>query len=368
MLVVAIAGYFFVGLGVLGTLLPLIPYDDWWIRGADYPRVQFAAILLLAIALLALGYRGSDWTVSTWIAVGVAAACVAYQLLNILPYTPLWRKQAADAPDDPGAVAHEFQLLISNVLQDNSEHGKLLALIRDQEPDLVLTLETNATWERAIEAELPESFAHSIKVPLENRYGMHLFSKLPLRAERVMHLISEEIPSIYTEVQLRSGEWIRLYCLHPTPPSPTEESTSTARDAELGLIGMRIKDTDNRHTVVAGDLNDVAWSHSTRLFQRLSGLLDARRGRGLFASFHADHWYARWPLDHVFHSDEFQVVWLRRLRHIGSDHFPVAIRLRHVPSEEHQSDAPEEETGDREEAHETLEIARAGGVDSLAVD
>ncbi len=368
MLVLKILGYGLIGLGTVGTLLPLIPYDDWWIRGGDYPRVQFAVLLALGGAVLLLAHRAEPYPSAVTVFLVVAALCLLFQLFRILPYTRIWSPQVISAPVDSEEHADTLHLLISNVLQSNDEHDRLIDLVREERPDILLTLETNVDWEKDLMAAFESDYPNTVKVPLENRYGMHLFSRFPLGKTEVMYLISDTIPSISTEVQLESGTWIKLYCLHPTPPSPTEENASTARDAELGLIGMRIKDSGNANTIVAGDLNDVAWSHSTRLFQRLSGLLDPRVGRGLFASFHADHWFARWPLDHVFHSDEFQVAQLRRLRHIGSDHFPMSVKLRYVPEEEHLQQAPEENEGDREEADTTIRKAKAGEVDGLLVE
>src|SRR5690606_33711721 len=95
-----------------------------------------------------------------------------------------------------------------------------------------------------------------------------------------------------------------------------------------------------RPVVVAGDLNDVAWSYTTTLFQRLARLLDPRLGRGLFMTFHADHPLLRYPLDHVFHSDDLALVELRVLGHTGSDHFPLLVDLAWVPDDDEQQ-APE---------------------------
>ena len=368
MLFLKILGYGLLGLGVLGTFLPLVPYDDWWIRGGDYPRVQFAILLAGGAAALYLGHRGEALSATASVFIGLSLLCVAFQLYRILPYTRAWTKQVISAEANSTSHPDSIHLLISNVLQSNPNREGLVSMVQRERPDVLLTLETNAEWEAALLEAIGDDYPEQVKVPLENRYGMHLFSRFPLRNTEVMHLISDSIPSIYAEVQLESGSWVKLYCLHPTPPSPTEESASTARDAELGLVGMRIKDTGNANTIVAGDLNDVAWSHSTRLFQRLSGLLDPRVGRGLYASFHADYWFMRWPLDHVFHSDEFQVARLRRMPHIGSDHFPMSVQLRYAPHEQHRTDAPEEERGDRKEARKTIEKAKAGQVDGLIVD
>ena len=121
------------------------------------------------------------------------------------------------------------------------------------------------------------------------------------------------------------------------------------RDAELVLIGREVA-RSGRSAIVAGDLNDVAWSHTSRLFRRISRLLDPRIGRGMFNSFHARHWALRWPLDHVFVSDDFVLESIRRLPAFGSDHFPILIRLAHAAEAAVLQEAPEKDLEDEEEA------------------
>ncbi len=97
--------------------------------------------------------------------------------------------------------------------------------------------------------------------------------------------------------------------------------------------------------IVAGDLNDVAWSYTTNLFQKLSRMLDPRKGRGFFSTFHAEKFWARWPLDHIFTSHHFKLVSMKRLGYVGSDHFPIFIDLRlgDHPEENEKPEKPTEE-------------------------
>ena len=104
--------------------------------------------------------------------------------------------------------------------------------------------------------------------------------------------------------------------------------------------------------VVMGDLNDVAWSHVTTLFRKVSGLLDPRRGRGFYSTFSARNWLMRFPLDYVFCSDHFGLVQMKRMPYNGSDHFAMSIHLQYDAALEAVQEAPKADAAEREEAAE----------------
>jgi endonuclease/exonuclease/phosphatase (EEP) superfamily protein YafD len=159
---------------------------------------------------------------------------------------------------------------------------------------------------------------------------MHLYSKLQLHDQEVSFLVEEDVPSIHVSIELRTGDRVRAHFVHPAPPSPTENTESTERDAELIIVARSVEKSD-QPVIVTGDLNDVAWSSTTRLFRKISGLLDPRIGRGMFNTFHVKYPFLRWPLDHIFHSDHFTLRSIQRLPSIGSDHFPLITSLSFTP-------------------------------------
>jgi endonuclease/exonuclease/phosphatase (EEP) superfamily protein YafD len=342
------------GLGVLVTLLPLLRKTAWWIRIFDFPRLQIVAGLLLGALLLALPGPDAPYAPLVW---GLLLAAAAYQLTRIWPYTPLHRKQVLDAQRRASEDSHHLSILVSNVLMYNRDALRLLGLIREYQPDVVLAVETDDWWLSQL-AVISNEYPHTCHAPLPNTYGMLVFSRLPLLDKQIKFLLEPDIPSFHGRVRLRNGTPVNLHFVHPKPPAPAESKDSTRRDAELLVVGRAIQHHDGP-TIVAGDLNDVAWSHTSELFRRLARLLDPRVGRGLLPTFHAEYKLLRWPLDHVFHSAHFRLQDLRRLPRMGSDHFPIFIRLSYEPQgwdeQELELEAPDAE--DRLEAREKIEAA-----------
>lgn len=308
------------------TLLPVWRNPHWLIRGMDFPRMQLAIVasVLIAMQVLALDHGKP----LTWVLIGITLACLVWQLWWILPYTVFWPVEA-ETTKNP-APDRRLSILTANVLMPNRQADALIDLVRRYQPDVLVTLESDAWWERQLDT-LQTCMPYGMKCPLDNLYGMHVYSRLPLADTEISYLVEDGIPSMHARIQLRTGDPVRMHFLHPAPPSPTENPESGERDAELVIVARSVMESD-QPVVVTGDLNDVAWSATTRLFRKLSGLLDPRVGRGMFNTFHAKYPFLRWPLDHLFSSHHFTVSSIKRLAYFGSDHFPLLTELSYTPA------------------------------------
>jgi endonuclease/exonuclease/phosphatase (EEP) superfamily protein YafD len=343
-----------VALSVTLTAMSRIRSGRWWVRLADFPRVQIALGLVLGGALTLV----ADLPRGVMVAVlAVVAVCLAYQALRILPYTPLFPRQVKDA--EVSAPDRRIRILISNVLMENRDAARLLDLIRSERPDIVFLVETDGWWAGQL-APLDGLYPTVLRCPQDNYYGLHFYTHLRVDDIEVRRLVADDVPSVRAHLRLPSGQRLVFNGLHPRPPVPGQDAEE--RDAEILIVAREVGATD-MPMIVAGDLNDVAWSRTTRLFQRVGGLLDPRRGRGMFNSFHADHRLLRWPLDHIFHDKRFTLVDLRRLPSIGSDHFPMFAELQLDPARTADVEEPTPLPGDVEEAREKI----AEGLEAAAV-
>lgn len=336
------------------TAVPFLRTERWWVRVLDFPRLQIAAAS--AVVLVALAARPGAGS-AQWVAIALAAGAFLVQLGYVLPYTRLWPTETKDAEGGHPTLT----LVMANVLMTNRRVEPLLEFVRAQNPDFVVLDEPDDWWDQALR-ELERDFPHTIKEPRSNTYGMLLYSRLPFVAHDRRHIVEEDVPSFHVCVQV-GGRNVRLHFVHPRPPAPQEARTTAGRDAELVIVG-RLAAREPDPTIVAGDMNDVAWSHTTRLFQRISRTLDPRRGRGMFNTYHAHWFFMRWPLDHLFHSDHFRLVRLERGPAFGSDHFPIVVALELDPAARREQDPPPKRAEDEQEASEKKQRGANAGADT----
>ena len=255
---------------------------------------------------------------------------------------------------DDRSSERRIRLIVANVYMKNRHFDLMRQIIEEANADIICLLEPDREWQQAMRP-LRKAYPEGLECPLNNTCGMLLYSRLPLHDAVTRFLVEDDVPSMKTSVRLRSGQQVNVYCLHPRPPRPTNPSDS--RDAELVLVAREM-DRDRRPSIVIGDLNDVAWSYTTTLFQRISRTLDPRIGRGMYNSYNADYPLIRYPLDHAFTTHEFTLVELRRLRHAGSDHFPLLADFAYLPSSSGNRRPPD--TGAYGEYHARKILEEAG--------
>lgn len=345
---------FLQGFGILAVILSLFPFvaaDYWWIRMFDYPHVQLTILTLVALLVYFFRFDLRNWRDYTFII--VLSACFLLQLTKIYPYTPFAEEELKQNTEvNPH---RSLSILAINVLQDNKKYPKVINEVLIWEPDILIFTETDKIWRNELRIGLEIfDYDYRMEMPLDNTYGMLVYSKHELLDPQIRFLLDDSIPSMHARIVLPSKDLVQMHVIHPTPPMPPHDASSTDRDAQMMMVAKMAKDSEYP-VFVAGDFNDVAWSESTRLFRSVSRLLDPRIGRGFFNTFNADSWIMRWPLDHLFVSEEFRLVKIQVGNYVGSDHFPFYTKLSLEPSKGAEQKMPPPTPEEMQKAEKQLE-------------
>ena len=322
-------------IAILLTIFPFIAVDHWVIRVFDFPHLQLTLLTMLAFLTYFLKFeiRNRMDYIFTFALLG----CFIFQSIKIFPYTTFASYEVLDGDLEEKSI---FSIYTANVLQDNKDKKRVIGDAKRLDADVVLFTETNTEWQKILNQKFNESYPYKVEIPLENTYGMLLYSKFELLRAEAKYLVEDTIPSIHTRIILPSRDTIQMFAIHPAPPTPQHNPSSVDRDAEMMKIA-RLTRNSKYPVIVMGDFNDVAWSETTMLFQRVSGLLDLRKGRGLFSTYNAKSWIMRWPLDHIFTGPELRVLDVKLGEKTGSDHFPFFTKLSLEPESADEQRVPQ---------------------------
>lgn len=339
--------YILSGLLIFSSLIPLIQDQHWFFRIFDFGKVQ---ILILQLIVLVAAFVFVPRTLLFYICQFALLCCMVYEIYLLYPYTPLYKIEKKVKTKNS---SKSIKIISTNIYQFNTDYKRFLDFINKENPDIVLTMESNKTWENALQP-LKKDYPYFCEVGLENTYGMHLYCKYELKSCQIHHFVADDIPSIEAEIKTPDGFEFVFFGVHPPPPSPTEEENAKERDGELLSVAKKV--TNNKKpTIVVGDFNNVAWAKSSVLFRKTSGMIDPRIGRGLISTFHAKYRLLRFPIDQMFHTTDIFVEELKALEHIGSDHLPLFCKFFIDQVNDDQEDLVEDlEKGDAAEVNEMI--------------
>lgn len=356
-------------LALILTLLPLMRTGFWFVRGWDFPRIHIAVTLaivgILAFVIVLKTQHRREF--AFWLIALTAA--FFWQAGHVIVFTPIWSPEVAVAPQE----ADTYSITTINLNFTNKNFKTVNSEIEAINPDVLILIEIDRRWQDGLE-KLSASYPNQHNEIRDEGTGIAVWSKLKIESATTKFVLEEDRPSIWATVAVDELS-LNLVAVHPTPPGlPADDRSpdqsrrdSRLRDAELTLIAKTIADNPNQPWLVAGDFNDVAWSHTTRLFKRISGLKDPRVGRSYMGTFHSGYPLCRFPIDHVFVSDGFTIRSLSRQFITGSDHFAMTAVVTH--SKEKIGATPEPQLDDRDDAEELIDEGQADAKKrNIAVD
>jgi endonuclease/exonuclease/phosphatase (EEP) superfamily protein YafD len=311
---------------VVGSLLSIFNNtDSRYLKMLDFPRIQFFITSFTCLILFLSLTKRWQWYDHLLMVSLIGSMIVQGNYL--VNYTSLVADAVPAAKEGSFSSDDQISILLVNVKMSNKKSQPLLDLVKNKMPDLLIAMEIDDWWEKQLET-IETDYPFTQETTNNAAYGMTLYSKFPLKELKVNYLQNEKVPSFESVVQLKNGKSVRVYSVHPVPPAHFEDlpDNEGQREAEMVKVGNMIED-ENLPTIVAGDINDVSWAATDELTGTKDLLYDVRVGRGFYNSYNANNIFMRWPLDHFFVTKEFRLITLERQPGIGSDHYPIYVKL-----------------------------------------
>lgn len=254
-----------------------------------------------------------------WVKGGILLLGLSYNLFLVLPvYFPAVQTTSSE---------HSLRLMVTNVWSSNRQHEKLLRLIREESPEVVLALEVNDAWMRALR-ELSDEYPYQQSFARADNFGIALFSKYPFEQSEILEIGDRKLPSVFGKIEFKGGTTVSIIGTHPLPPKGRAAEFRNQQLSEVANFAAN----QSEHVVLCGDLNVTPWSPHWDDLLKQSNMQDSRQGFGLQPSWPAGNPLLRIPIDHVLVSDQINVINRRIGPRIGSDHLPVIVDLG-IPTE-----------------------------------
>jgi len=300
-------------LGALLSIATVVGFLGGWYWLADlfaHFRAQYFVGLSILTGIFAL-LPGRRF-------VALLFGCLA--LINAAVLAPLYVPRAAATV--PAAAA--ARLIVQNVNTNAGDPRKVAAFIREERPDIAALVEVNDAWLSALSV-LNEDYPYRVLEPRPGRFGVALYSRLPIEDRRVEHP-GDGPPAIVARLRI-GNRLLTVVACHPPPP--IGGALAHRRDAALAALPALVH--GGRPSVLVGDLNTTRFGAHFQTLLEDSGLKDSGPGFGLQPT---------WPvgappllplsiaIDHFLHSPDVEIVDRRLGPDVGSDHRGLVVDFR----------------------------------------
>lgn len=168
---------------------------------------------------------------------------------------------------------------------------------------------------------LESIYPHVKAIVRENNFGMAVLSKTNLEVENIFVERENFIPALFLKTRSAIGD-INLVLMHAFPPIGgygkilRDQYLSSMSNEVRGLVGPAL---------ICGDFNTTPW---TSIFKKviLNSGFDYAQNHAVPNTWPTAFFFPGLPIDHCL-SKGAQVVSYKKGPYIGSDHWPLVVRL-----------------------------------------
>ncbi|MEZ4676044.1 MAG: endonuclease/exonuclease/phosphatase family protein [Caldilineaceae bacterium] len=282
-----------------------------WIVLSHY-HLQYTVVLTVCLATL-LWLLGWRW----WLLLPIAGLLINLSLVVpfFLPPAPAMAHAAVDTTP--------LRLMAMNISTSNVGYEKVVAVIRERQPDLVFMSEVREDLLAVLRAELTDDYPYLHAEPSRMTLGIAFLSRHPFRSVETVTVSGRGRRYLRAELEWQ-GQPVTIVGIHPLPP--LRGAWAASRNSEIALMGEIANET-TAPFVLLGDLNASPWSIPMRRLMASTDLHYALQGYGVWPTWRLAGPILGAPLDYVLVSPAWQVVNYVEDGDIGSDHLPIQADL-----------------------------------------
>jgi len=296
MIVAALRLVTVIGLGAL-LAASVLPEFAAWPGDMIAPfRVQLAIAALVGFGL-ALALRRLRIVVLAGVALAAMLVPMAMRLVD--------RPTLAES-----GAGRTISLVFANVLLDNRQYDRVVALARAQDSDIFAAAETTAEWVTELD-RLKDRYPHSFAPTDLGGFGVAFYAKRPFSAT-LERAGTRKLPLIRADF----GDMV-VFVVHPMPPA-SERLTRDNREYLEAVAKLVAAET--LPVIIAGDMNTTLWSRN--IGPLLAAKVQWPAQSGMAYTWPVGRPWMAVQIDHVLTlgatAGRFSV-----LGDVGSDHYPV---------------------------------------------
>ncbi|MEZ6056519.1 MAG: endonuclease/exonuclease/phosphatase family protein [Planctomycetaceae bacterium] len=303
-------------IGLIGVSVGTLLAGVWW--GFDlctHFRVQY--VFVGAILCVGIGVWQKWW---------MSGICLLLTVFHASRLLPLYQEQSRPLTERANVTSsdfrpHEVTVVSMNLYSRNRNSAAVDEFLEQTKPDIVALIELSPLWGEHFSAQT-DRFPYQRLASREGNFGIGIMSRFPLAEV-------ETITGVNGLVGMKAvvdidGQPLTFLAAHPFPPMG--RAATQSRNEQLRSL-VRPINQHSGHRVLVGDLNTTSWSPCFEKLLEQTGLRDSRVGFGVQPTWPTNRFVLSIPIDHVLISPEIAVMDRVIGPNIGSDHFPVVVKL-----------------------------------------